>query len=43
MVYMGTPKEFEGKAIKYSESKSVTTDYKYITINELCKNIGWKG
>ena len=43
MVYMGVPKEFEGKSIKLAESKSITTDYKYITIDELCKNLGWKG
>jgi len=42
-VYIGTPKEYEGKAIKISESKSITSDYKYITIKELCKKLGWKG
>ena len=42
-VHIGTPKEYEGKAIKISESKSITSDYKYIKIEELCKNLGWKG
>ena len=43
MVYIGIPKEFEGKTVKIAESKSITTDYKYIKIDELCKNLGWKG
>ena len=42
-VTIGTPKEYEGKAIKISESKSITSDYKYITIEELTKKLGWKG
>jgi large subunit ribosomal protein L13 len=42
-VYMGVPKEYEGKAKKVSESKSITSDYKFIEVKELCKKLGWKG
>ncbi len=42
-VYMNVPKEYEGKAEKISESKSITSDYKYIEVGKLCKRLGWKG
>ncbi len=43
LVHIGTPKEYEGKAVRIAESKSNTSDYKYITIEKLCKELGWKG
>ncbi|MEM0372576.1 MAG: 50S ribosomal protein L13 [archaeon] len=39
--YIGVPKELEGKASKAFELKD--TDKKHVTVEFLCKKIGWKG
>jgi len=37
-VYMGVPKEFEGKKMEQGEKKSA---YKFIKIIDLCRELGW--
>ncbi|MBI5228486.1 50S ribosomal protein L13 [Candidatus Micrarchaeota archaeon] len=40
-VYLGVPKECEGKAQQFTKtSKNLECDF--ITVGELCKNLGWK-
>lgn len=41
IAYMGTPKEFEGKAVKIKEVK-MKTDVKYLTVEKICKKLGWE-
>ncbi len=40
-VYIGMPKEFEGKEAKYVAQKEVKTNF--INIGNLAKSLGWKG
>ncbi|MFH0986571.1 MAG: 50S ribosomal protein L13, partial [Candidatus Micrarchaeota archaeon] len=39
--YIGVPKEFEGKAEKICELADIHK--KHMTVDELCKALGWKG
>ncbi|MHA2059512.1 MAG: 50S ribosomal protein L13 [Candidatus Ranarchaeia archaeon] len=42
--YLGTPPFFEGKDLTLvPKASSTTLGRKFITVGELCKNIGWKG
>lgn len=41
MAHIGVPKQFEGKGIKYCELKD--EHKRRITIEQLCKKLGWKG
>ncbi len=41
MAYMGVPKELAGKGKKVGELKDMHKPR--ITVEELCKNVGWKG
>ena len=41
IAYLGVPKEFEGKGVKIAEMKR--TDVKFMTIEKLCKKLGWNG
>ena len=38
---MGTPKEFEGKAVKIKEVE-MKNDVKYLTVEKICKKLGWE-
>ena len=40
-VYLGVPKEFEGKAKKFGKT-SDDLSCAFITIEKLCENVGWK-
>ena len=39
--YIGVPKEFEGKGVKMFELKN--TGMKHVTVDFICKKVGWKG
>ncbi|NYZ80006.1 50S ribosomal protein L13 [Candidatus Micrarchaeota archaeon] len=39
--YIGVPKEFEGKGKKMFELKDVNK--KHVTVDFICKKVGWKG
>lgn len=41
-VYMGVPDEFKGKEAIAAERKAVGSKGKFITIGELCRELGWQ-
>ncbi|MHA2407021.1 MAG: 50S ribosomal protein L13 [Candidatus Ranarchaeia archaeon] len=42
--YLGTPKIFEGKELTLvPKANSTSLARKFITVGELCRNIGWEG